>query len=88
MLQGVITSAGVGFGELTDASWCGVPEGVKALVVVSGHEEGDTPAGERVDKPEVHRVEILELVNDQVVEVEEFGRVERARLDPLNAELN
>lgn len=88
MAQRVVSGAGVGGREVADAAWRRIAERVEALVVIAGDEAGDSALGQGVDELQDHRVEILELVDDQVIEIEQRHRVERPGLDALDTLLH
>jgi hypothetical protein len=85
VVQGVVAAAGSLVRETLDAFRGGVTEGVQALVVVASGEELRAAGGHPVHEPQIHRVEVLELVDDQVLDLQQLDRIQRARVHTLHA---
>lgn len=86
--QGVVAAAGELLVKALDALGQRVAERVQALVVVARHEQLHSVSRERAHKAQIHRIEVLVLVHDQVLDAKERRRIERSSLHHLDAPLD
>jgi hypothetical protein len=86
MLQRVVARVDAEIRELLYAGRCREAEWVQGLIVVACDEELDAPLGETVHECQVHRVEVLELVDDEVVDTQQARWIEQAGLHLLYAQ--
>jgi hypothetical protein len=72
----VLTAEGILRDKVLNSRRGREPEGVDALVIVSSHEELSTLCGHRVHELQVHRVEVLEFVDHEVLQIQEGNSIE------------
>jgi hypothetical protein len=72
--------------EILNAPWSGEPEGVDALVVVSGGEDPYSVCGDQIHEPNVERIQVLVLIDNEKCHVGDFSEAKVSRLNLLHAE--
>jgi hypothetical protein len=72
--------------EVLNAPGCGEPEGVDTLVVVSCGEDAHSVRGDQVHQPNVERIQVLVLIDNEKCHVSDFSHGKESGLNLLHAE--
>jgi hypothetical protein len=80
----MVGSSGMTFDERLEPSWRSKPKGVDALVVVTSNKHRNPSGGEVLYELLVRRIEVLELIHDNVGRIELCHRVNDSRRCRIN----
>ena len=86
VMQRVVPVVRVDLAEAQNPGRCGVAEGIEALVVVTSDEQADSAFGHAMHESQIHGVEILKLIDDEVLDTKQLDCIQGPGLDAFNTQ--